>query len=126
VGSSIAVGSGVASSVAMASGGVTTSSLVLMEKISLKIAGRSRRLCGIIRIGRRNWSGKSRNRHAFNNIFGEGCPVATALVRIAEAGHVADEHTVRGAKSARGALMIFRFSPACRELKQELNHVSKA
>jgi hypothetical protein len=52
--------------------------------------------------------------------------IRPALLRIAEAGHITDEHTVSGAKSARGALMIFRLSPACRELKQELNHVSKA
>jgi hypothetical protein len=43
-------------------------------------------MCGIIRNGRRNWSDKSRNRHAINNIFGEGRPAATALVRIAEGG----------------------------------------
>jgi hypothetical protein len=49
-----------------------------------------------------------------------------ALVRIAEAGHITDEHTVKGAKPARQASMIFRLSPACRELKQELNHVSQS
>jgi hypothetical protein len=79
-----------------------------------QIAGRSRRLCGIIRNGRRNWSGKSRNRHAFNNIFGEGCPVATALVRTAEARHIADQRIVTGGKRACRALMISQLSSTCK------------
>jgi hypothetical protein len=46
------------------------------------------------------------------NIFGESCPVAMALVRIAEAGHITDERIVNGGKPAWRTLMISRLSSA--------------